>query len=70
MDRYEELTVVLQYDSYGEKHLSAFDRMFIQSERSALMNNAFYKLPPATEMRVQKVLSIVNQLKWKSPFNN
>lgn len=69
MNRYEELTVVLQYDSYGEKHLRAFDRMFIQAERAAILGERKYTIPVYVEHKVQNILIIIHQLKWESPFN-
>ncbi len=67
-DRFIELTKALQYDSYGEKYLTAFDRMFIQQNRSALLNNRHYELPGYLEEKVTTKINYINKYNWESPF--
>jgi|GEM_PF-6692495 len=67
-DRFIELTIALQYDSYGEKYLTDFDRMFIQQNRSALLNSRPYKLPDYLEEKIETKLNYINKNNWESPF--
>lgn len=66
--RFDELTIALQYDSYGEKYLTDFDRMFIHTERSALLNGRDWKIPEDTEKRVQEKLSYIRKYNWECPY--
>lgn len=61
------LFTVLQYDSYGEKKLTAFDRMFIHKKISAFLNEKPYELPPKTEKKVKEIIYIIDRLAWESP---
>ncbi|MPN03019.1 hypothetical protein SDC9_150242 [bioreactor metagenome] len=67
-DRFLQLTVALQYDSYGEKYLTDFDRMFIHQNRSALLNNKDYKLPENVEEKMKTKLIYITKYSWVSPF--
>lgn len=67
-DRFTELTTALQYDSFGEKYLTAFDRMLINKERSALLNNKTYQLPEALERKIESKLNYINKYNWKAPI--
>ncbi len=67
-NRFLELTVALQYDSYGEKYLTDFDRMFIQQNRSALLNSRPYQLPDYLEEKIESKLNYINKNNWESPF--
>ncbi|TDX86213.1 hypothetical protein [Epilithonimonas xixisoli] len=67
-DRFIELTKALQYDSYGEKYLTDFDRMFIQQERSALLNNRPYKLADYVEEKIEIKLNYINKYNWECPY--
>ncbi|MEN4762673.1 MULTISPECIES: hypothetical protein [unclassified Chryseobacterium] len=62
------LTIALQYDSYGEKYLTDFDRMFIHKELSSIWNEASYVIPEDVESKIQVKLRIINQLQWESPY--
>lgn len=66
-ERFEKLTTALQYDSYGEKYLTAFDRIFIHKERSALINSRVYLLPVDVEEKIQKKLIFIKSKNWESP---
>lgn len=66
--RFIELTIVLQYDSYGEKYLTDFDRMFIQQNRSALLNSRPYQLPDYLEEKIESKLNYINKNNWESPY--
>lgn len=66
--RFEDLTTALQYDSYGEKKLTDFDRMFIAKERSAVINGFRYAVPPDVEQKIQDILYIVKRLQWEKPI--
>lgn len=67
-NRFIELTKALQYDSYGEKYLTDFDRMFIQQERSALLNNRPYQLADYVEEKTKTKLNYINKYNWECPF--
>ena len=67
-DRYLQLTVALQYDSYGEKYLTDFDRMFIHQNRSALINGRTYQLPDHVEEKIKPKLNYINKYNWESPY--
>lgn len=67
-DRYLQLTVALQYDSYGEKYLTDFDRMFIHQNRSALINGRAYQLPDHVEEKIKPKLNYINKYNWESPY--
>ncbi|KMQ63020.1 hypothetical protein ACM46_13805 [Chryseobacterium angstadtii] len=62
------LTVALQYDSYGEKYLTDFDRMLIHREISSIWNESGYVVPEDVEGKIQVKLRIINQLQWESPY--
>lgn len=66
-NRFIDLTIALQYDSYGEKYLTDFDRMFIQQNRSALLNNRHYQLPEKVEQKIDEKLKFINQKNWECP---
>ncbi len=63
--RINQLILVLQYDSQIERHFTDFDRMFIQKERSADLQGIPYQMNKNTEERIQHVLKIIKQIKWK-----
>ena len=67
-DRFIELTIALQYDSYGEKYLTDFDRMFIQQNRSALLNSRQYQLPDYLAEKIETKLNYINKYNWECPF--
>lgn len=67
-DRFTDLTLALQYDSYGEKYLTDFDRMFIQKNRSALINDKEYQLPDHVEEKIKIKLQYIKSKKWECPF--
>lgn len=66
-DRYEKLTIALQYDSYGQKYLTTFDRILIHKERSALINSKDYKIPTDVEEKVKTKLIFIKSKNWESP---
>lgn len=67
-DRFQELTVALQYDSYGEKYLTDFDRMLIHQNRSALLNDKPHQLPNYLEEKIKPKLNYINKYNWISPY--
>ena len=67
-DAFIKLTIALQYDSYGEKYLTDFDRMFIQKKRSALLNDKEYELPPKLTEKIIGKLKYIERTKWESPY--
>ena len=67
-NRFIQLTVALQYDSYGEKYLTDFDRMFIHKNRSALLNDKDYQLPEQVEAKIERKLNYITKHNWKSPY--
>lgn len=66
-ERFEKLTIALQYDSYGEKYLTAFDRIFIHKERSSLLNSQVYLLPADVEEKINTKLIFIKSKNWESP---
>ena len=68
MDKISLYLVALQYDSYGEKYLTAFDRMFIHKGISALLNNKQYILPENLQEKMQPKLEYIIKAKWESPY--
>jgi len=68
INRENELTTALQYDSYCTKMLTDFDRMLIHKERSALLNGQSHQLAPEVEEKVQRITALVKQMKWKKPI--
>lgn len=67
-NRFIQLTVALQYDSYGEKYLTDFDRMFIHLNRSALINGRAYQLPDHVEAKIEIKLNYITKHNWESPY--
>ncbi|MBU4536957.1 MAG: hypothetical protein L6264_07455 [Weeksellaceae bacterium] len=67
-ERFLQLTVALQYDSYGEKYLTDFDRMLIHQNRSALLNGKDYQLPDTVEEKMTTKLNYITKHSWVSPF--
>lgn len=67
-NRFIDLTIALQYDSYEEKYLTDFDRMFIQQNRSALLNSRPYQLPDYLEDKIETKLNYINKYNWECPF--
>lgn len=67
-NRFLQLTVALQYDSYGEKYLTDFDRMFIHLNRSALLNGKDYQLPEQVEAKIERKLNYITKHNWESPY--
>ncbi len=67
-ERFIQLTTALQYDSYGEKYLTDFDRMFIHLERSAILNNRQFYQTETLEEKIQIKLNYINKVNWESPF--
>jgi len=66
-ERFEKLTIALQYDSYGEKYLTAFDRILIHQERSALINSQSYQLPADVEEKIKTKLIFIKSKNWEAP---
>lgn len=66
-ERFEKLTIALQYDSYGEKYLTWYERIFIHQERSALINSQYYQLPVDVEEKIQTKLNFVKSKNWEAP---
>ena len=67
-ERFEKLTIALQYDSYGEKYLTTFDRIFIHKERSALINSQNYQIPADVEEKIKTKLTFIKSKNWESPL--
>lgn len=67
LDRETELVTALEYDSYGNKRLTDFDRMFIHKERSAIINGYKYTVPDHVEEKIQAILLFINLTNWKKP---
>ena len=67
-ERFIDLTIALQYDSYAEKYLSDFDRMLIQKARSALMKDERYKLSADLEGKIQDKLNYIHKKDWEAPI--
>lgn len=66
MDRYTELTLVLQFDSQYERVFTAFERMYIQKERVECMRESYqWKIPLELDDKVQNVLHRMAQIKWQ-----
>lgn len=66
-ERFEKLTIALQYDSYGEKYLIWYERIFIHQERSALLNSRVYHLPADVEEKINTKLTFIKSKNWESP---
>ncbi|WP_102980145.1 hypothetical protein [Chryseobacterium scophthalmum] len=66
-ERFEKLTIALQYDSYGEKYLTAFERILIHQERSALINSRVFELPQTIEEKIKTKLIFIKSKNWESP---
>lgn len=66
-ERFEKLTTALQYDSYGEKYLTAFERILIHQERSALINSRVFELPETIEEKIKTKLIFIKSKNWESP---
>ena len=65
--RWFELTIALQYDSYGEKYLTAFERMYIHKERSDLLNFRNWKIPDTIEEKLKVKLNFIISKNWEAP---
>ena len=69
-NQFIDFTIALQYDSYGEKFLTDFDRMFIHKKRSALLNDKEYQLPEELEIKIIKKLHYIEKTNWTNPYEN
>ena len=69
--RLVELGLVLQFDSYLQDNgftplLTTFERMFINKERSNLLNNEFYyQLPSELDKKIELILTHIHNQNWK-----
>jgi hypothetical protein len=66
--RFDQLFLVLKYDSYGEKLLTDFDRMFVHKERGSILGRTGWKVPEDTEKKIRKILNTIERLQWESPY--
>lgn len=66
LDRWDNLTLVLQFDSQYEQMFTAFERIYIQKERSELLKKGKWKIPEELEQKVQDTLMRIEKIKWQS----
>lgn len=69
MNKIEFYLLALQYDSYGEKYLTHFDRMFIHKAISNLLNSQTVVLPEETFKKVQPKLEYIIKTRWVLPYD-
>lgn len=65
-DRWDCLTLCLEFDSQYEKIFTAFERIYIQYERANLLRNEAFEQPPELEQKIQDTLHRINKINWKS----
>lgn len=65
--RWYELTISLQYDSYCEKYLTDFERMYIHKERSELLNFRAWKIPESIEEKIRTKINYITSKNWVAP---
>lgn len=66
--RYDELVLVLQFDSQYEKVFTAFERIYIQYERAEILRRGDWEIPSELNTKVQEILLRIKQIKWQ-PYN-
>ena len=66
--RYDELVLVLQFDSQYEKVFTDFERIYIQYERAEILRRGDWEIPPELNIKVQEILLRIKQIKWQ-PYN-
>lgn len=66
LDRWDNLTLVLQFDSQYERVFTAFERIYIQKERSEFLQKGKWKIPEELEQKVQDTLMRIEKIKWQS----
>lgn len=63
-DRWDALTLVLQFDSQYERVLTAFERMYIHKERAEMLHGKGWEQPPELEEKIQNTLHRIQEIKW------
>ena len=67
--RYDDLVLVLQYDSQYEKVFTTFERIYIQYERAEILRRGDWEIPSELNTKVQEILLRIKQIKWQ-PYND
>lgn len=67
--RYDELVLVLQFDSQYEKVFTTFERIYIQYERAEILRRGDWEIPSELNTKVQEILLRIKQIKWQ-PYND
>lgn len=66
--RYDDLVLVLQFDSQYEKVFTTFERIYIQYERAEILRRGDWEIPSELNTKVQEILLRIKQIKWQ-PYN-
>lgn len=67
MRRIEHLTLLLQYDMYCCRVLTAFDRMFIHRERNAYIGDTDYRMDAELTAKTTRIISDIRRQGWECP---
>lgn len=67
--RYDDLILVLQFDSQYEKVFTTFERIYIQYERAEILRRGDWEIPSELNTKVQEILLRIKQIKWQ-PYND
>lgn len=67
--RYDDLVLVLQFDSQYEKVFTTFERIYIQYERAEILRRGDWEIPSELNTKVQEILLRIKQIKWQ-PYND
>ena len=68
MNRDDILLKVLQFDSQYERVFTSFERMYIQLERSKILQGEEFTQPEKLEKKINDVFMGTLRMKWK-PYN-
>lgn len=65
-DRWDALTIVLQFDSQYERVFAPFERMYLHKERATLLQDKNFEQPQELEDKIQQTLQRIERLEWES----
>lgn len=64
-DRWDALTIVLQFDSQYERVFTPFERMYLHKERATLLQDKNFEQPQELEDKIQQTLQRIERIEWE-----
>lgn len=64
-DRWDALTIVLQFDSQYERVFAPFERMYLHKERATLLQDKNFEQPQELEDKIQQTLQRIERIEWE-----